>query len=113
MLADLGYSYDLDGDTAAAAETYSKAADLAPRQIGLQLSAAQAELRLGETDRAQSFLARAAQIDANHYRLHALKAQLARIQKRNAEAIREYRRPSPTCPMPPCRKVSSTPLNCA
>jgi tetratricopeptide (TPR) repeat protein len=91
LLADLGYSYELDGDHRGAAETYSKAANLAPRQIGLQLSAAQAELRSGDTDRAQTFLARAAQIDANHYRLHALKAQLARMQKRNAEAIGEYR----------------------
>lgn len=91
VLADLGYSYELDGDAQRAAETYSKAAGLAPHQIGLQLSAAQAELRFGDTDRAQSFLARAAQIDPNHYRLHALKAQLARTQHHNAEAIREYK----------------------
>ncbi len=90
VLADLGYSYDLDGDYRGAADTYAKAANLSPRQIGLQLSAAQAELRSGDMDRAQSFLARAAQIDANHYRLHALRAQLARTQKRNADAIREY-----------------------
>jgi tetratricopeptide (TPR) repeat protein len=91
LLADLGYSYELDGDSQGAAQTYAKAAGMAPRQIGLQLSAAQAELRSGELDRAQSFLSLAAQIDANHYRLHALKAQLARTQKRNEDAIREYR----------------------
>jgi tetratricopeptide (TPR) repeat protein len=91
VLADLGYSYELDGDFRGAAEAYSKAAGIAPRQIKLQLSAAQAELHLGEGDRVQYFLARAAQIDANHYRLHALKAQLARVQNRNADAIREYR----------------------
>ncbi len=91
VLADLGYSYELDGDAQQAAETYAKAADIAPRQIGLQLSAAQAELRFGDTDRTQSFLARAAQIDPNHYRLHALKAQLARTQHHNEEAIREYK----------------------
>jgi len=90
VLADLGYTYELAGDQKQAAETYSKAANIAPHQIGLQLSAAQAELRLGELDRARSFLARAAQIDPNHYRLHALKAQLARAENRNAEAIREY-----------------------
>jgi tetratricopeptide (TPR) repeat protein len=72
VLADLGYSYELDGTRQQAAEAYSKAANLAPRQIGLQLSAAQAELQSGENDRARSFLARAAQIDSNHYRLHAL-----------------------------------------
>lgn len=90
LLADLGYSYELDGDSEHAAETYAKAAGLAPRQIGLQLSAAQAELRFGDTERAQTFLARAGQIDSNHYRLHALKAQLAKTQNRNADAIREY-----------------------
>ena len=47
LLADLGYSYELDGDQRKAAETYSKAANLAPQQIGLQLSAAQAEMRSG------------------------------------------------------------------
>jgi len=90
VLADLGYSYELDGDKKHSAETYGKAADLAPRQIGLQLSAAQAELRLAEMERTRSFLARAELLDANHYRLHALKAQLARAENRNADAIREY-----------------------
>jgi tetratricopeptide (TPR) repeat protein len=90
VLADLGYTYELDGNKKQAADTYSKAANLVPRQIGLQLSAAQAELRLGEMERTRSFLARAEQIDPNHYRLHALKAQLARAETRNAEAIREY-----------------------
>jgi tetratricopeptide (TPR) repeat protein len=90
LLADLAYTYELDGDQRHAAETYSKAANLAPQQIGLQLSTAQAELHLGELERARSFLARAGQIDPNHYRLHALKAQLALAQHRNAEAILEY-----------------------
>ena len=90
VLADLGYSYELDGDHRLAADTYSKAANLAPGQIGLQLSAAQAELRFGENDHARSFLAHAAQLDSNHYRLHSLKAQLARTENHNPEAIREY-----------------------
>lgn len=90
LLADLGYSYELDGDQRKAAETYSKAANLAPQQIGLQLSAAQAEMRSGEMDRARTFLTRASQIDPEHYRLHALKAQLARLENRLTDAIREY-----------------------
>ena len=90
VLADLGYTYELAGDQKHAAETYGRAADLMPRQIGLQLSAAQAELRLGEMDRARAFLARATQIDPNHYRLHALNAQLAHMQSHNSEAVREY-----------------------
>jgi tetratricopeptide (TPR) repeat protein len=90
VLADLAYSYELDGNARQAAETYARAANLAPRQIGLQLSAAQAEMRVGEMDRTRSFLARASQLDPDHYRLHALKAQLARTENRNADAIREY-----------------------
>lgn len=90
VLADLGYTYELAGDPKHAAETYARAADLAPQQIGLQLSAAQAEMRLHQMDRARSFLARAAQIDPEHYRLHALRAQLAREENRMSDAIREY-----------------------
>jgi len=90
VLADLGYTYELAGDPKHAAESYARAADLAPQQIGLQLSAAQAEMRLQEMDRARAFLARAAQIDPEHYRLHALRAQLARAENRMTDAIREY-----------------------
>ncbi len=90
VLADLAYTYELAGDQRLAAESYKRAANLLPRQIGLQLSAAQAELHLGEMDGARAFLARATQIDPNHYRLHALNAQLAHMQNRNPDAIREY-----------------------
>ena len=90
VLADLAYSYELSGDARQAADTYKRAAEVAPKQIGLQLSAAEAELRLLETGEARSFLARAAQIDAEHYRLHALRAELARAEHRNAAAISEY-----------------------
>jgi len=90
VLADLGYTYELAGEPKQAAETYAHAADLAPQQIGLQLSAAQAELRLQNLDRARAYLAKAAQIDPEHYRLHALRAQLARTENRLADAIHEY-----------------------
>lgn len=90
VLADLGYTYQLAGDQRHAAESYAAAAEKEPKQIGMQLSAAEAELRLGEHERTRSFLERAARIDAKHYRLHALQAQLAHAEKRNADAIREY-----------------------
>jgi tetratricopeptide (TPR) repeat protein len=90
VLGDLAYTYELDGNRRLAAEAYAKAANLAPKQIGLQLNAAQAELNSGQNDQARNFLARAAQLDSNHYRLHALKAQLARAENHNPEAIREY-----------------------
>ena len=90
VLADLGYTYELAGEHKHAAETYAHAANLAPQQIGLQLSAAQAEMRVQEMDLARSFLARAAKIDPEHYRLHALRAQLAKAENRMTDAIREY-----------------------
>ena len=42
VLADLAYSYGLNGDKKQSAATYAQAAEAGPRQIGLQLSAAQA-----------------------------------------------------------------------
>ena len=90
VLADLAYSYELNGDKREAAESYSKAAKLSPRQVGLQLSSAAAYMRLGDMVKARDYLGRAEQLDANHYRLHALRAQLARSEERTGDAIREY-----------------------
>ena len=50
VLADLGYTYELDGDKQQAAEAYTRAANEQPKEIGYQLSAAQAHLRLGNMD---------------------------------------------------------------
>jgi tetratricopeptide (TPR) repeat protein len=90
VLADLGYSYELNGDKDLSAAAYSKAATMAPKQINLQLSAAQGQIHAGALDKAREFLARAEGLDANHYRLHALRAQIARQENRNADAIKEY-----------------------
>ena len=90
VLADLGYSYELNGDKQEAADSYAKAAKLAAGQIGLQLSAAGAFLRLGLLDRTREYLGRAEILDANHYRLHALRAQLLKAEGHNQEAVREY-----------------------
>ena len=57
VLADLGYSYELNGDKQEAADSYAKAAKLGPNQIGLQLSAAAAFMRLGMLDRRANILA--------------------------------------------------------
>lgn len=91
VLADLGYTYELDGDKEAAAQSYVRAANEKPREIGYQLSAAQAELRLGDTEKTREYLSRASAIDANHYRLHAIKALLAKEENRQADAIAEYK----------------------
>ena len=91
VLADLGYTYELEGDKEAAAQSYVRAANEKPREIGYQLSAAQAELRLGNTEKTREYLSRASAIDANHYRLHAIKALLAKEENRQADAIAEYK----------------------
>ena len=90
VLADLGYTYELDGNKEQSAAAYTRAANERPKEIGYQLSAAQAELRLGNFEKTREYLGRAAAINANHYRLHAIRALLAKEQNRNADAISEY-----------------------
>ena len=91
VLADLGYTYELDGDKEQAAAAYTKAANAKPKEISYQLSAAQAQLRVGNFDKARDYLARAAAIDPNHYRLHAIRALLAKEENRQTDAINEYK----------------------
>ena len=90
VLADLAYSYELNGDKKESAAAYSKAADALPQQVSLQLSAAQAQLRAGDFDKTRQYMARAEQLEPNHYRLHAIKAQLAKVENRQKDAIAEY-----------------------
>ncbi len=90
VLSDLAYSYELAGKKKEAADTYSKTANMAPKQLNLQLSAAQAEMNVGHLEESRKFLARAEGLDANHYRLHALRAALAKMENQPADAIREY-----------------------
>lgn len=89
--ADLAYSYELSGDSKNSALYYSKAAEAQPQQITLQLSAANAELRAGDLDKTRQYLSRAEKLDANHYRLHAIKAALAKTENRQADAVNEYK----------------------
>ncbi|MDT8066746.1 MAG: tetratricopeptide repeat protein [Terriglobia bacterium] len=90
LLADLGYTYGLNGDKKQAADTYIRAANADPKQIGYQLSAAQALITGGQLEQSRQFIARAETLDANNYRLHAIKGFLARTEDRPADAIREY-----------------------
>ena len=90
VLADLGYTYELAGDKDQSAKAYARAADGKPKEIGYQLSAAQAELALGDTTKARTYLGRAAAINSNHYRLHAIRALLAKTENRQSDAIAEY-----------------------
>ena len=40
---------------------------------------------------ANSFLKRAAALDANYYRLHAIRGEIAQLQEREQDAVREYK----------------------
>ncbi|MGH9528442.1 MAG: tetratricopeptide repeat protein [Terriglobales bacterium] len=90
-LPELAYTYQLAGKRKEAAEAYSRAADRATHDVGLQLSAAQAVVNVGQFDHGETFLKRAAAIEPDNYRLHAIWGQIASIEDRNDDAIREYR----------------------
>jgi tetratricopeptide (TPR) repeat protein len=88
--AELAYTYQLNGNQDEAAKMYAQAADAAPRDLALQLSAAQAQVTAGSIDHAKPFIDRAKSIDPEHYRLHAVLGEIARLQEHNDEAVREY-----------------------
>ncbi len=88
--AELAYTYQLSGKTAEAAKLYAESADAAPKQLGLQLAAAQAQVQVGTPEAAERFLKRAAALDSNHYRLHAIQGEIAQQRGRSADAVREY-----------------------
>jgi tetratricopeptide (TPR) repeat protein len=88
--AELGYTYALAGDAHAAAKNYGEAASRAPHDIEIQLNAAQASLNAGEFTKTTTYLDHAATLNAEHYRLFALKGRLDAARHRDADAIREY-----------------------
>ena len=89
--AELGYTYQLAGKPEESAKAYAQAANAKPGDVNLQLSAAQAQLAAGSTERAEPFLKHAADLDPAHYRLHAIRGEIARLQERDQDAIAEYR----------------------
>ncbi|MGA9464460.1 MAG: tetratricopeptide repeat protein [Terracidiphilus sp.] len=90
VIAELAYTYQLDGRVNEAASLYQQAANAMPKDLVLQLSAAQAEVANGSIEHANSFLARAATIDGKNYRLHAVSGEIAQLQERNQDAVKEY-----------------------
>lgn len=90
VLAELAYTYELNGDKQQAADTYAKAAKEAKGNVGLLLSTAQALVGLGHLDAAREFLAKAQGLNGNHYRLHAILAQIAVADDQIPDAIHEY-----------------------
>ncbi len=90
VTAELAYTYQLDGNLDASARLYAQAANAVPKDLGLQLSAAQAAVAAGSTEDAHSFLQRAEGIDANYYRLHSIRGEIASLQSHEQNAVREY-----------------------
>ena len=88
--AELAYSYTLAGNAHAAAQNYGEAASRAPRNIEIQLSAAQAMLNAGDFGKATALLNHAETLNPEHYRLYALRGRLDTALRRNSIAIREY-----------------------
>ena len=88
--AELAYTYQLTGKRQEAANLYSKLAKSAKGNIGLDLSAAQAWVNLGQTDTARAFLEDARNIDPNNYRLYAIQGAIAEAEERLADASAEY-----------------------
>lgn len=89
--AELAYSYQLAGKPQEAAALYSRLAKVAKGNIGLELSAAQAWVNIGQPDAARPFLEEARQIDGDNYRLHAILGSIAESDERLEEAEKEYK----------------------
>ncbi len=90
VIAELAYTYQLDGKLDETARLYARAANAAPRNLTLQLSAAQAAIAAGSIADAKPFLQRAARLDANYYRLHAIRGEIAQLQEHYDDSVREY-----------------------
>jgi tetratricopeptide (TPR) repeat protein len=99
-MAELAYTYELARMQKEAADSYGRAANGAPKNIAYQLSAAQSYVRVNQYKKAEEFLARAAAIDPEHYRLHATKAEIARMEDRKADAITAFRAALERAPEP-------------
>ena len=90
VIAELAYTYQLDGKPDDSARLYVQAANADPKDLDLQFAAAQAQVADGSIEAAKPFLSRAAAIDAGHYRLHAIRGEIARLQERDQDAVIEF-----------------------
>jgi len=88
--AELAYTYQLAGKPEETAKLYTEAAEAAPQDLNLQLSAAQAQLGAGSLGTAENFLKRAEALDAHHYRLLAIRGELANAEEQPQDALRDY-----------------------
>jgi tetratricopeptide (TPR) repeat protein len=91
MKAEVAYTYQLLGKPEEAARLYAEAAYAAEQDLNLQLSAAQSELGVGAIEAAKGFLNRAAGLDADHYRVHAIRGEIDRLEEHHEDAIQQYK----------------------
>jgi tetratricopeptide (TPR) repeat protein len=101
VIAELAYTYQLAGKFKESAKAYAQAADASPKDLELQLSAAQAEVNVSSYSTAESYLERAAKLDPGSYRLHGLRGELARAQDKDELAIGEYNKALASLPPNP------------
>lgn len=90
VVAELAYTYQLNGKLAESAKLYAQAANAMPKDVSVQLAAAQAEVSAGFIERANIFLKRVRELDPNSYRLHAIRGEIARLQENEQLAADEY-----------------------
>lgn len=90
VVAELAYTYQLNGQQKEAAALYTRVANAKPQDLNSQLSAAQSLVAINAPDKAQLFLDRAARLDPNFYRLHAIQGQIAQMQGNTHQAAQEY-----------------------
>lgn len=88
--AEMAYTYQLAGKPEESVKLYVQAANEAPKDVKMQLSAAQAEVNASAIGAAKPYLKRAAALDPEHYRLHAIQGAIARLEDRDQDAIEEY-----------------------
>src|SRR5262249_13465499 len=104
-LAELGYTYELAGMRRGAGDTYDKAAAAAPKSVTVQLAAAQAQLRVGDMDMSRTYMTCVEQLDAGYYRLHAIRGDMAMLERRDKDAVTEYQAALAALPEGPAEGV--------
>jgi tetratricopeptide (TPR) repeat protein len=90
VLAELAYTNQLAGNQQEAADLYTRLAKTSKSNVGLNLSAAQAWVNLGQPDAAAPFLDAARRADPANYRLHSILASIAESQDNLTVAAEEY-----------------------
>ncbi len=90
VTAEIAYTYQLAGNQDESAKFYAQAANALPRNLNLQLSAAQAQVATGSIGGATPFLQRADGLNPDYYRLHAIRGEIAQLKEHDEDAVREY-----------------------